>query len=365
MTRSYFISARARVRLYVAHSALLAGAAMSRLCARDSGRRDEQRARRGIAERCRTVRNQRRAGAVRDQRRGGATGQMSVTGTVGQSNTLSYGVNANTGGGSTSGGGNVQYRSPLATLSGSASGGSRYSSVSAGVSGALVGHVGGITLANDLGDTVALIEARDAVGARVTNGSDVRIDRHGYAVLPYLTPYQMNTIDLDPKGIPLDVEMLSTSQQVAPRANSVVKVKFATTTGRAALLTVRQPNGAPVPFGATISDAQGNSKSVVGQGGNLFMRGADDSGTLVAKWGNRSTESCTFSYQLPVHIGKREVYSRFESTCNYSPRTNAKQTSSVANSAPAIEQHPMDETSAGNWLTTNPDRNIDAKANDR
>ncbi|WP_240462088.1 fimbria/pilus outer membrane usher protein [Burkholderia sp. Nafp2/4-1b] len=302
--------------------------------------------------------------SVAHDNRGGATGQMSLTGTAGKSNALSYGVNANTGGGSTSGGGNVQYRSPLATFSGSASGGSGYSSVSAGVSGALVGHAGGITLANDLGDTVALIEAKDAVGARITNGSDVRIDRHGYAVLPYLTPYQMNTIDLDPKGIPLDVEMLSTSQQVAPRANSVVKVKFATTTGRAALFTVRQPNGAPVPFGATISDAQGNSKSVVGQGGTVFMRGAEDSGTLIAKWGNRSTESCTFSYQLPVHIGKTEVYSRLESICNYGPRTNAKQTGSVANSAPAIEKDPVVTTSTGNRLTMSPDRNIDATEND-
>lgn len=253
---------------------------------------------------------------------GGTTGQMSLTGTTGQSNQFSYGVNANTGGGSTTGGGNAQYRSPFATFSGSASGGSGFSSVSAGISGALVGHSGGITLANDLGETVALVEAKDAVGAAITNGTDVRIDRRGYAVLPYLTPYKMNTIELDPKGIPVDVEMLTTSQQVAPRANSVVKLKFETVTGRAVLMTIRQPDGTPIPFGSNVVDADGKTVGLAGQGGKLFVRGLSDTGTLTAKWGNRKTEFCSFSYQLPVKQNKSEAYTQVESICEGAAQTN-------------------------------------------
>ncbi|MCQ4438105.1 hypothetical protein NO135_24170, partial [Clostridioides difficile] len=45
---------------------------------------------------------------------GGTLGQMSLSGTTGATNAFSYGVNAATGGGSTSGGGNAQYRSPFA-----------------------------------------------------------------------------------------------------------------------------------------------------------------------------------------------------------------------------------------------------------
>ncbi len=249
---------------------------------------------------------------------GGTTEQMALTGTVGKSAALSYGVNVNSSSGATSGGGNVQYRSPWATFSGSASGGSGYSSVSAGVSGALVGHAGGVTLANELGDTVAIVEAKDAVGASITNGTDVRIDRRGFAVIPYLTPYQMNTIELDPKGIPIDVEMQSTSQQVAPRANSVVKVKFGTTTGRAVLLTIRQPDGTPVPFGSTVADADGNAIGWSGQGGTLFTRDLKDSGVLTAKWGNRTADACTFSYSLPIERSKHAAYERIESKCDYS-----------------------------------------------
>ncbi|HIH2747637.1 fimbrial biogenesis outer membrane usher protein [Burkholderia aenigmatica] len=272
--------------------------------------------------------------SVTHDNQGGTLGQMSLSGSAGATNALSYGVNATTGGGTTSGGGNAQYRSPFATLSGSASGGSGYSSVSAGVSGALVGHAGGVTLANDLGETAAIIEAKDAVGARITSGTDVRIDRRGYAVLPYLTPYQMNTVELDPKGIPLDVEMLSTSQQIAPRANSIVKIRFATVSGRAALLTVRQPNGGTPPFGASVLDEHGQMVGTLGQGGNLFVRGLNESGTLTAKWGNRATESCQFTYHLPTKQRDSDVYARADAICDYGvPKTNSPRGSSTPGNA--------------------------------
>ncbi|ORT82533.1 fimbrial protein [Burkholderia puraquae] len=257
------------------------------------------------------------ASVARDNQ-GGTTSQTSLTGSLGESNAFTYGLNTNTGGGSTSGGGNAQYRSPFATFSGSATGGSGYSSVSVGVSGGIVGHAGGVTLANDLGDTVAIIEAKDAIGARVTNGTDVRIGRRGYAVLPYLTPYKMNTVELDPKGIPLDVEMLTTSQQVAPRANSVVRLKFGTASGRAVLLGIHQPDGTPVPFGSTVVDEAGNSVGMAGQGGTVFTRGLNDSGVLTAKWGRRANQSCSLSYRLPTERSKHAAYERVDAKCDYS-----------------------------------------------
>ncbi|VWC49654.1 fimbrial protein [Burkholderia aenigmatica] len=257
------------------------------------------------------------ASIARDNQ-GGTTSQTSLTGSLGESNAFTYGLNTNTGGGSTSGGGNAQYRSPFATFSGSATGGSGYSSVSVGVSGGIVGHAGGVTLANDLGDTVAIIEAKDAIGARVTNGTDVRIGRRGYAVLPYLTPYKMNTVELDPKGIPLDVEMLTTSQQVAPRANSVVRLKFGTVSGRAVLLGIHQPDGTPVPFGSTVVDEAGNSVGMAGQGGTVFTRSLNDSGVLTAKWGSRANQSCSLSYRLPTERSKHAAYERVDAKCDYS-----------------------------------------------
>ncbi len=234
----------------------------------------------------------------------GLSEQAMLNGSAGEDSEFSYGVTANHAPGSSAGGANAQYLSPYATLSASASDGSGVSQMSVGVTGAIVAHPGGVTLANNLGDTIGVVEAKDAAGARVTNASGVRIDRFGYAVIPYLTPYSLNTVEIDPKGIPLDVDFKSTSQQVAPRANSVVMIHFSTVTGRAAVIAARLPNGAPLPFGATMYDAKGQSVGAIGQNSRIFVRGVADEGVLTAKWGDAADEQCTFGYHLPPQ-GKR------------------------------------------------------------
>ena len=95
--------------------------------------------------------------------------QVTLNGTAFEDSSVSYGLNANRSGDTMTGGGNVQYRSPYATVSASASGGSGYTQYSGGMQGALVAHPGGVTLANYLGDTIGIVEAKGASGARVMN----------------------------------------------------------------------------------------------------------------------------------------------------------------------------------------------------
>jgi outer membrane usher protein len=179
----------------------------------------------------------------------------------------------------------------------------------------VVAHPGGITLANELGDTIAVVEAKDAKGARITNSSGVRIDGRGYAVVPYLMPYSLNTIEIDPKGIPLDVEFKSTSEQIAPRANSVVFVRFPTSSGRAAVISARLPNGAALPFGATVSDASGATVGAIGQNSQVFVRGVADEGTLIAKWGDEADQICQISYRLPPRAQDKGAYAHSDAVC--------------------------------------------------
>ncbi|MFM0272675.1 fimbrial biogenesis outer membrane usher protein [Paraburkholderia aspalathi] len=245
----------------------------------------------------------------------GSSEQAMLNGSAGVDNEFTYGVTANHAPGSSAGGVNGQYRSPYATLAASASGGSGYSQVSAGVTGAIVAHPGGVTFANDLGDTIGVVEAKDAKGARITNSSGVRVDNFGYAVIPYLTPYSLNTVEIDPKGIPLDVEFKSTSQQVAPRANSVVMIHFGTVTGRAAVISARLPNGAPLPFGATVYDAKGQGVGAIGQNSRIFVRGVADEGALTVKWGDAADEQCAFGYHLPPKGEDRGAYAHIDAVC--------------------------------------------------
>lgn len=253
--------------------------------------------------------------AATNNSRNGNSEQAMLTGTAFEDNALTYGVSANRSSDLSTGGGNVQYRSSVATVSASASSGSGYSQYSAGLKGAVVAHPGGVTLANDLGETIGIVEARNAKGARITNAPGVHVDSRGYAVIPYLTPYALNDIELDPKGLPLDVELKATSAQVAPRANSVVMIQFATVAGRAAMFDVRMPGDEPPPFGTAVLDEQGAEVGVVGQGGRVLVQGAADTGVLSLRWGNRADQQCHFRYQLPERDSDALAYPSVSAQC--------------------------------------------------
>lgn len=229
--------------------------------------------------------------------------QSSLSGSAGLDNNFSYGLNANhssgDGSSTTNGGANVMYRAPVAELSASVSGGADYQQASVSARGAMVAHSGGITLSQPLSETFAIIEAPEAAGARVTNASGVRVDSRGYAIVPYLTPFNMNMIELDPKGLSTDVELKETSQRVAPLAGSVPLLKFATESGRSALIRSRRPDGSPLPFGATVLNEQGKEVGSVGQMGKIFARGLESQGELTVKWGKDKSAVCHVPYKLP------------------------------------------------------------------
>lgn len=241
--------------------------------------------------------------------------QVGLSGTAGVDSQFDYGVtatNSTRDGAGSSGSTNVQYRSPVATLRGSYGQGSGFQQGSVGVSGAMVAHGGGVTLAPQLGETMAIVEADAAKGARVVNSSGVRVDGNGYAAIPYLTPYNTNIIELDPTGLSNHVELQSSSQQVAPYAGAVVKVKFATVRGRAVFIRALGPQGDALPFAADVLDAEGLSVGIVSQASRLYVRGIPDSGVLTVKWGEKADQRCFVSYQLPPLNEKDEAIKALE-----------------------------------------------------
>ncbi|MBY8610507.1 fimbrial biogenesis outer membrane usher protein [Burkholderia arboris] len=233
--------------------------------------------------------------------------QQSMTGSLGVDNAFSYGVNVGrTSGGdansTTNVGGNVSYMSPYATFTGNASKGTGFTQYGAGVSGGMVAYAGGVAFTPTMGETVAIVEAKDATGARVTSGSGLRIDPFGHAIVSSLTPFSTNEIEIDPKGLPMSVELKSSAQHVAPTAGAVVRLKFETEGGgRAVIMRARMSDGQPVPFGAEVSDAAGQNVGTVAQEGRIVLRGVKtDTGTLKVKWGDTAADGCSMSYQLPV-----------------------------------------------------------------
>lgn len=171
-----------------------------------------------------------------------------------------------------------------------------------GLQGGIMLHEDGLTLSQSMNDTAVLVKAPGAKGVKLANQTGVTTDWRGYAVVPYATAYRKNNIALDTSSLPDDVDMTMTSQAVIPTRGAVVRAEFKPNIGQRVLMTLLRQGGAPVPFGATVTDSnnsQGDNSSIVGDGGQVFLSGMSGSGKLEVKWGNNASQQCQVSYSLP------------------------------------------------------------------
>nr|WP_267472985.1 fimbria/pilus outer membrane usher protein [Stenotrophomonas rhizophila] len=236
---------------------------------------------------------------VRSDRNHDIGGNIGISGSAGRYRDLQYGVNlAHAQDGATVGG-NVQYQAPYAQLGASYSQGQDNRNSSFDLSGGLAVHGGGVTLAPRLGDTIGLVRAPDAAGARVDGGDGARVDSRGYALVPSLLPYRFNRVELDPRGMSTDVQLKTTTRMVAPRHGAVVRLDYPTDTGRSVLIKARRSDGSPLPFAASVFDVYGNSVGSVGQGSRVQLRSDDANGVVTVRWGKQGHEQCEIFYQLP------------------------------------------------------------------
>jgi len=173
-----------------------------------------------------------------------------------------------------------------------------------GLEGGVIAHENGLTLSQPLSETMVLVKAPGAGDVRVTGNSGVKTDGRGYAVVPYATPYRNNQIVLDTQTLPDDVDITMSSTSVIPARGAVVRADFNPRVGQRVLMTLTRSNGAPVPFGAMVSDLnhKGYSGNIVGDDGQVYLTGMSESGRLGVKWGNASSQYCEVNYRLPESI---------------------------------------------------------------
>ncbi|MGC6389847.1 fimbrial outer membrane usher protein [Ewingella sp. S1.OA.A_B6] len=214
----------------------------------------------------------------------------------------------------TSWGTNVQERTRLGTFRASYAHSNDYNQIGLGTSGTLALHSGGVTYGPYASDTFAVVEAKGASGARINNAQGARVDAFGYAIVPSLTPYRYNTISIDGNSMAQDVELEGGNVRVVPVLGAVPKIAFKTLGGSPALITAIMSNGAPVPMGADVKDSHGNSVGMAGQGGQVYARLPDASGTLFVSWGN--SKNCRINYQLPTKKTEGNNFVHLNGTCN-------------------------------------------------
>ena len=132
---------------------------------------------------------------------------------------------------------------------------------------------GGVFLSNWIDDGFAVVSTgTPGVEVLNENRSAGVTDSKGMLLIPTLRSYQRNKITVDPANLPVDAEIATTREVVAPADRAGVLVKFDVRTDTAAaLVTFVTKNGSFVPAGAAGRIA-GGAEFVVGYDGQAFIK---------------------------------------------------------------------------------------------
>ncbi|MDI6539110.1 fimbrial biogenesis usher protein [Pantoea ananatis] len=234
---------------------------------------------------------------------GRTTNQAGIYGTLLKDQNLSYNVQSGyTSGGTTSqsatGSAALNYQGAYGNANVGYSRSSGFDQLYYGFSGGVLAHADGVTLSQPLTGTAVLIKAPGAGNVAVENMTGVKTDWRGYAVLPYATNYRENRVALNTNSLPDNVDLDDPVVTVVPTHDAVVRASFTAHVGMKVLMTVMH-DGKPLPFGATVSSADGTSGSIVADNGQVYLTGLPPEGTLLAKWGDAAAQQCHIAYRLP------------------------------------------------------------------
>ena len=228
-------------------------------------------------------------------KQGDTSQNVGLSGTLLDDDRLSYSLQqsrTNHGGGDSS---SVysSYRSQYANLNaGYASASDSSQQLSYGISGGIVAHPAGVTLAQPLGDQFAIVSAKGAPGVHFANQRGVQTDLFGNAVIPSLTPYQENVIRIDTTSLPSDVDTDATAMTVVPSRNAAVSTHFSAHVGYRVLVSLTRPDGRAIPFGAIASVDDLSLSGIVDDRGVLYLAGVGETVPLTVKWGNAAEQRC-------------------------------------------------------------------------
>lgn len=167
-------------------------------------------------------------------------------------------------------------------------------------SGGMVAHRHGVTLARNISDA-AIVVHTGVPGVKVMNG-DVTTDRWGNAVVSGVQTYSRNNINIDPASLPEGANPPASSHSLYPTAGAILVDDTPIRLGQQVLMNLHF-NGNAVPFGAiAVLKGEADQGSIVGEGGQVYLGGMPENGTLQVKWGTTPDAQCLAPFALPAPV---------------------------------------------------------------
>lgn len=242
------------------------------------------------------------------------TNQIGIFGSWGENQQLGYNINYSNSQNTDLLSGSLSYKtSPVYLASTYTTDFDAQRQYSVQAQGAIVAHRHGITLSNDLNDTYAIIHAKGLEGISLLSGNNIKVDRWGNAILPYLNPYQYNSIALNPNTIPLNTEVNATELQVIPKSNASILVDFKALKSNKALIELIHHDSV-IPMGAQVLDASNHVVANVGQGQQIFISSLK-AGTYSINWNNSNACQFNISDEMLKQSQHQIPFASFSTVC--------------------------------------------------
>jgi outer membrane usher protein FimD/PapC len=189
-------------------------------------------------------------------------------------------------------------------------------SFNASVSGALAyANRTWLLSSSKVGDTFAVVDMGGASGIKLqaSGGGNIITDYAGHALLPSISPYQDESIQIDTQALPLNLRLSSTRGSIKLAHGTVGSQHFRVTEVRQLLLTIKAAEGAAMPVGASVYDD--NSKflgTLIGEG-NLMLVNEDIGKTLQIRPINM--QACKVEYSIPEAFNPKVLYEEATAVC--------------------------------------------------
>jgi outer membrane usher protein len=231
------------------------------------------------------------------------TANVGLTGTLGENNQFNYGLtttqNWNNGKNNSAVSANMNYSLPQIQLGAVTGWSDDQTQYGFSAKGAIVAHPYGITATNNLSDTFTIVHAKGAHGADVVNAWGSKIDYWGNAIYANVSPYEANTIRLDTKHLPLDVNLTANQAEVIPRRYSSTLIKFDVEQSSNILLNVQvKGEHQQIPIGVQAVNQAGQVAGMFGQSNQLFIEKAQLlKQDLYVQWGMSESYTCRIDAQ--------------------------------------------------------------------
>lgn len=196
-------------------------------------------------------------------------------------------------------------------LSGGASHSENNTSYNVGARGGAVLHGEGLTFTpRKVSDTFGIISLNSKqpdVEIR-TPGGKVWSDHSGHAVTSW-TPWQKNTVQIENRSLPKNVQVLSGIAEVTPFRGAVTPVMLPAFTVRRALVSF--PGESPAPASA-VKDSKGALVAFVNEDGSVFFDDLPE-GTLFGQL--KSGDRCTLELLTPWYDDPGTLYASLTARC--------------------------------------------------